>query len=333
MSNKKISVILCHHKGRLIDDAIKSLNDCVNRKDFEVIVMTSDVTYKHCLADRLIFQEGGPDVKRNIGFKFAQGSYIAFFDDDIEVQKHAVLEMEKLLDEPCVGMVFGKLLNMEHRNRFDEAGSYLTTTGFLWSRAESHVEDTGQYEEAVPILAGKSAACMIRRNLFVKTGKFDVSFGILGEETDLAWRVWLCGFKVMYCPQSVTYHAFNTKFKPADFYTPDRVYFNGCKNYIMMLVKNLETINLWRILPVHILIWIVSAFAMLFGGRVRAFKLIFKALFHVFTHWNLILNKRAVVQKTRQIKDKDLFKFILKSPKFSYYLERLKRYVQVGLHG
>ena len=325
-----ISVIICHHKGDLIKQAIETLSKSKN-VDFEIIVVTS-VWQLHFEGTRTFFLDELPAAKRNYASQYAQGQYLAFFDDDIEADKDALYEQFKLFQDSLVGMTFGKLKNMEFRDRFDEAGSYLTWTGFLWARAESGIEDKGQYEKVEPILAGKSASCMIRRKLFNQIGGFDKTFGILGEETDLAWRVWLKGYQVLWCPRSLTYHAFNTRFKPQNFYTSERVYYNGCRNYITMLIKNLGQENLW-ILILHILTWFGAAFGMILTGKFQTGWNILRGLFYVLDNLGMIVKKRQWIQQMRVLPDRELFSIVLKQPKLSYYLYRFLRYIQLGLHG
>lgn len=335
----KISVIICHHKGRLIDMALDSLMKSAE-VDYELIVATSDVVENIKALQtkyptvRFIEIAGGPAHKRNVACKFAGGEFIAFYDDDISATPYSLFQMQSFLKEhdKC-GMVFGKLLNMEWPDRFDEAGSFLTSTGFLWARAESGVLDHGQYEDACPILAGKSAACMIRRKLFWQVQAFDSSYEILGEETDLAWRVWLAGYSVFFVPKSVTYHAFNTKFKPSDFYTPGRVYFNGSRNYLSMLATNLETFNLIFPITTQIIVWTFAAMGMLITGKFEAGSYIFKGLFYFFKRIPQILVKRLHVQSTRKISDKELLHIIVHNPPISYYIKRFFHYIKTGRHG
>ena len=329
-----ISVIICHHMGSLILNCLESIKKSKNA-EYEIIVVTSDKSIeKFENADRTVYSPYGPAYKRNVGYRFASGDSIAFFDDDTELDCDSLYHLEKVLNnEESTGMVFGKLLNMERRNRFDEAGSFLTPTGFLYARAESGLIDKGQFEEVCPVLSGKSAACMIKRKVFWKCGMFDASFEILGEETDLSWRVWLLGYQVLYIPQSITFHAFNTKFKPLNFYSLERIYFNGCKNYLIMLIKNLETRNLRFALMFQYATWILSAFGMFLTGKFKAGSYIFKALSHVSFRKESILHARKEVQKNRVKTDKELFKFIMKNPPISYYFNRFIRYIQVGLHG
>lgn len=327
-----VSIIICHHKGNLIEKAIESL---LRSKEafFEIIIVSSakDLCLPHSL---VIYSEEGPARKRNLGVSYSRGQYLSFFDDDIEVNEWALYSMYRALNnDPKTGMVFGKLLNMEFRNRLDEAGSFLTKTGFLYARSESGIEDKGQFEEIEPILAGKSAACMIHKSIFKEAGGFDESFEILGEETDLAWRVWLLGYQVLYVPQSVTYHAFNTRFKSLDYYHPRRIYFNGPRNYITMLIKNLELRNLIIPLICQLLAWSTAAIGMILTGKLQAGCFIIQGLLYLILNSPNILAKRKLLQKKRTIKDKELFSYVLRSPPRGYYWRRLLKYIKIGLHG
>lgn len=326
-----ISVIICHHQGDFIYKAVESIKKS-ELVDFEIIVVTSvkDLVIEGV---KIIHLPGQPALKRNVGYNNSKGRYLAFFDDDVEVTPDALVNMHIECRKPGVGMVFGKLLNMEFKDRFDEAGGFLTWTGFIWARAESGIKDLGQYDVACHIFAGKSAACMIRSELFNHIGRFDSQMGILGEESDLAWRVWIAGQEVKYVPSSVTFHAFNTKYKPMTFYSHSRVYFNGCRNYITMLCSNLEVRNIIRILPFHLLAWLTSAIGMLFSGKFNASYHIFRGLLWVCTHIDIIKQKRVLVGNIRVMSDVELKPFIFRSPKPSYYLGRFFRYLKVGLHG
>lgn len=332
MERIEVSVIICHHKGDLIYKAINSILSSVDVK-FEIIVATS-VNNLEFPNTKTIYVAGGPAHKRNVATRFAEGELIAFFDDDIEVTPGAIYQMKKALDENnAIGMVFGKLKNMEFRDRFDEAGSFLTWSGFLWARAESGCLDYGQYDSFIPVLAGKSAACMIRRKVFWEVGAFDVSYEILAEETDLSWRVWLYDYKVYYCPKSVTYHAFNTKWKPADMYTPKRVYYNGSRNYLSMLYTNLGK-KRWIIpILVQLIVWSSAAIGMFLTGKREAGFYIFKGIYYFLSNIKIIWQKRYKVQRARKISDQELIPIISKSPPAKYYINRFFRYIYTGVHG
>jgi GT2 family glycosyltransferase len=274
-----ISAVICHHTGSLVHAAVDSVKKS-KAVDFEIVVMSSQDGLECPNADRVVFWPGGPAEKRNASLRWTIGDYIAFFDDDVVVDDHALFEMERALkSNQRIGMVFGKLLKMDDATTFDEAGSFLTPFGFLWARGD-HVKDIGQFERPEPILAGKSASCMIRRKVFTNVGFFDPTYGILGEESDLAWRVWLSGKEVFWVPKSIALHAFNTPVKTADFYTAERVYYNGCRNYISMLLANLNVWHIICIVPAHALMWFLCGLGMCARGRFDEGRHIFRGLFY-----------------------------------------------------
>lgn len=324
-----ISAILCHHKGNFIFDAVESVKK--SKEPHEIIVVTSDenLEIEGC---RMLYSKEMTAHKRNIGVHIAQGRYIAFFDDDVIVDKDCLTNLKMELSHPYTGMVFGKCLNMENPEILDEAGGFLTWTGFIWARA-SVGKDLGQFNKTEPIFAGKSANCMIKKSVFWRVGGFDRSFGILGEESDLAWRVWLSGQEVWYVPGAVCLHAFNTRFKPKDFYTHDRVYFNGCRNYLNMLSANLEVFNAFRIVPIHFCVWCIAGLGMILSGKFGAGLGIFKGLMYYLSNFPKLIQKRQHIKFIRNFKDKQLHRIIFKNPSPLYYIKRLLRYWQIGLHG
>lgn len=339
-----ISCIVCHHTGDLLNGFIESVrkSESVN---YEIIVMTSneELSLKGIKGCLVFHHIGLPAAKRNAGARIARGKYLAFFDDDVTIDplclyhlKEPLALIENMSYPPHINpvMSYGRLWNMERRNRFDEAGGYLTWSGFIWSRAGQNEIDVGQYSKDEYIFAGKSASCMIRKDVFKKVGGFDEDFGILGEESDLSWRVWLYGYMVLYTPQATGYHAFNTKFKPKEkHYTVERVFKNGCRNYITMLIKNLGTKNLWRILPIHVCIWFFAGLAMILTLKIRQGLNIWSGIWYVITNYRSILAKRRVVQQRRNVIDDYIWPSIYRETPRGYYRQRFLRYITLGLHG
>lgn len=302
----------------------------------EIIVVTSD----DALAEKgisdciVIYNEGMPAEKRNVGARVARAPILGFFDDDVEIEPDCLTYfINALVSYQEIGMVYGKLHNAEKKNCFDEAGGYLTSTGFIWSRAGQNDLDTGQYDTPEPILAGKSASCAIRKDVFVKVGGFDEDFGILGEETDLSWRVWLSAKEVWFIPRAEGVHYFNTRWKPpGDYYTSKRVHYNGCRNYLTMLIKNLGRGHLW-VVPIHGLIWFCAGIAMLFTGKANQGLNLLRGLGCAITDLGRTLRKRKKIQESRKIDERDLWPKIYRQAPRGYYKQRFCRYLSIGLHG
>ena len=313
----KISVVVAHHKGLLIERCLESLKD----KSLEVIVITSDLSYK--TKYKIILKKttiNNPSLKRNLGSEIATSDYLVFMDDDVEVTQHCIRRMSDLLDkEPKIGMVYATLMKMDDHTKFDTSGSFLTWCGFLHETYEK------RKELFTKVLAGKSACCMIRKNLFYDVGKFDKDFVIYAEETDLSWRVWNYGYQVVVRNDAIAYHAFETKLKPENYHNKYFIYYHGCKNYITMLLKNLPPYKLYIAL-LNALVWFTMACFIALKNR-KASSWIFQGL------WYNIKNFRYIWKKRRYRVWGDYYPDITKNPPLFYYLNRFKEYLRQGHHG
>ena len=164
----------------------------------------------------------------------------------------------------------------------------------------------------------------MRRTVLKKVGGFDSDFFIYVEETDLAWRCLLQGHHNVFLPSAIVYHEYGTSTiilnKNQNEYNAK---FHGCKNYIMMHIKNLSLLNLLKILPVHIAIWICLAFYTLVHGKVKSFLWILSGI-----GWNIVylpqnIRKRSIIQKRRLVSDNNLFRKLIKHKPLSYYFNKL----------
>lgn len=66
--------------------------------------------------------------------------------------------------------------------------------------------DDGQYDEVEEVFSGCGASLLIRREMVADVGAFDDDFFMYYEDTDLAWRARLGGWKVLYAPGAIVRH-------------------------------------------------------------------------------------------------------------------------------
>ena len=315
----KISCVIIHHKGLLINKCLESLKAL----DVEKIVVTSDWTWKNNFKDvkRFLTTYNNPSFKRNIGVSKSNEEYIVFLDDDVEVTPSCIRRMKDLLEgELNIGMVYATLLKTDNHNIIDTSGSFLTWCGFL---NETYTQRNTFY---TPVLSAKSACCMIRKDLLEKIGGFDNDFVIYGEETDLSWRVWLAGYIVVIRNEAIAYHSSETSLKPKDFYNKEFIHYHGCKNYITMLLKNLPYRMFWMVL-INALIWLFMGVCLWFKNR-QASKWIFRGIWYNIKNLRYILNKRKKINRVSE----DFYPTIIKNPPFSYFWVRCKEYLTHKIH-
>jgi len=334
-----ISVIIINHNGReFLERCFTSLLK-TDYDNFEIIFVDNastddsvqyisnnfrDKRIAVVLNDRNCGVPGG----RNIGFKSSRGEYIVFLDNDTEVDSEWLKELVKVFEgDSKIAVAQCKLLNMVVRNKFDHAGDYLTPFGFLFERSNQAM-DMGQFDKIDDIFSAKGAATMIRSPVFRELGMYDDSYFMYLEETDFCFRVWLSGYRVVFSPKSVVWHAFNTPLKQYHkYYSNYVVRFYGCRNYIVTLLRNLSWGNLVKILPLHILCWFMLSFAFLSKGKIDDFRWIIKGILWNFLNLDTVLRKRSIVQrKIRKIKDYVFLEKVMTRKSLIFYLNKLRCY-------
>ena len=340
MSEPLVSVIIVNHNGiEFVDACLRSVLNS-QYKNFEVIFVDNgsiDGSLEYAKKTfgsegRLHFVENhaslGPAVGRNRGTKVSSGEYLIFLDNDTKVTAGWIGELVRVLEnDNSIGAGQAKLLRMD-TDAYDCAGEYLGPLGFLIERSNSK-KDTGQFDFIADILSAKSAASIIRRGLFEKIGGFDEDYYMYLEETDLSWRVWLSGYRVVFIPQAIVYHAFNTprkKFKR--YYTKYIVRYYGCRNYISTLIKNLELINLIKILPFHLGCLLALSFFFILKGSLSDGFFILKAIgWNVLNIFGLARKRHLINGRIRKINDSDILNKLMVKRNPGYYLGKAYAYL------
>ncbi len=278
-----------------------------------------------------IGENRGLGYARNKGIEMAKGKYIAFLDNDTEPEPTWLNPLvETLESNPSIGACQSKLLLMKERNRLDYAGDYISNLGFLIQRVDGGEEDRGQADARDEIFSAKGAAVIIRADVLEKIGGFDEDYFIYVEETDVCWRIWLKGYKIVFVPESRVYHEFGTSSIILGSRQNYLVKFHGSKNYITTLIKNLGAIKIIEIVPIHIGLWIGMAGWFLLKGEYIDSKNIFKGVFWVLWNINRILKKRSIVQKMRIMKDDEIMPKIMRKKSFGYFYRKLTKVHRVG---
>jgi GT2 family glycosyltransferase len=153
----------------------------------------------------------------NIGIHRTGGDYVVLLNADVVLTPGFITEMVKAAEsDPSVGMVSGKLLRMGQNLRPPDP-PVLDSAGMAFSRQMRHFDrgadeiDRGQFEKREYVFGPSGAAPLYRRDMLADTAVdgqvFDEAFVIYREDADLAWRAQLMGWKGLYTPRAVAYHA------------------------------------------------------------------------------------------------------------------------------
>ena len=215
-------VVLTYRQAESTMRALDSLASCVG-EPFRVLVRdngSGDDTVErlrsafpdvHVVAgQRNLGVAGGRNAAARRAIELWDPRYLAFLDNDMEVEPRFVAELARPLDEdPEIGQTQGKLLRMDDPGRIDDGGG----VRIVWwrgvtERVGSGEVDRGQYDREKPCTACSGGAMMVRASIFRALDGFDEAYNPYGpEDLDFSLRVLEAGHRNLYVPTAVARHA------------------------------------------------------------------------------------------------------------------------------
>ncbi len=185
----------------------------------------------------------------NLGVSEANGTHIVFLNNDTIVTQHWLTELVRCIEsDPKIGACQSKLLTYDDRTRIDSTGDFVSLMGSSIMRGRLEV-DRGQYDKSTDIFSARGACMMVRRTILEKVGLFDPDYLATYEDVDLCWRIRLAGFEVRFVPRSQVYHKGRVSMKS----NLRMEAFLASRNLELTFVKNLETSNLLKFLPIFLM--------------------------------------------------------------------------------
>lgn len=264
----------------------------------------------------------------NIGYRTAKGKYILFLNNDTKVVDGFLQELVKVVEsDEEIGGAQSKILLMDDPSRLDSVGAYLTNTGFLYHYGLLK-KDNKKYDKIINLYTAKGASMLFKKEVLEKIKIndeiYDSKYFLYFEETDMCHRVWLAGYRIVFAPKSIIYHKVggsSTRIHNAF------IQYHSFKNRINSYLKNLELVNILRIMPVHLLLCEGYSFYFLCRLDLRMFLAIQRAILWNISNFSATLRLRTTIQnQIRKVKDKDLDLLIKKqvTPFYLYLLFRGK---------
>jgi len=308
-----VSIVIPNHNGiRLLTTLLSSLG-VLNYPKFEVLLVDDASTDQSVNFVRKNYPwvklvevrpNVGPSEARNRGISASAAEYIAFLDNDTKVEENWLLELVKVAKtNDKIGACVSKSMFLHNVKVIDSAGGVCDRFGGARSRGV-YERDIGQYDVIVEVLFGPTAAMLVKRRILDEIGAFDPDYFYNFEDVDLCWRIWLNGYRVVYVPSSLTYHAKSATMSKNVL----EMFYLGERNRLVTLVKNFEGLTLLKILPIFFFIRLIYVCASIFKKRPCFCSALVKAIFWNITNIRQVMRKRARVQRMRKISDEDLFR-------------------------
>lgn len=143
------------------------------------------------------------------------GDYILFLNTDTILSRDFLNVMHSsTVEKPEYGMYAPKILYPD--GSLQAAGCSASFSGSSWERGKGEANE-GHYDRSCEVFGPYGAAALYSRELIEKTRGFDDDFFMYVEETDLAFRARLAGYRCWYeCKALVTHYHGGTTGRSSD---------------------------------------------------------------------------------------------------------------------
>ena len=142
----------------------------------------------------------------NRGMEASDTAYVILLNNDTTVRPGFVRALEAALEKDArVFSGAAKMVNMRRPELIDDAGDYYCALG--WAFAAGKDKPAQRYNRQREIFSACGGACIYRRSILGETGMLDENHFAYLEDVDLGYRAKLFGYRNLYVPEAVVYHA------------------------------------------------------------------------------------------------------------------------------
>ena len=335
----KVTIIVVNFNGLpYVDDCVASVLR-TNYSHFDLVLVDNDS--KDGSLDHVLNSFGydqklrvlannrnlGYAKANNMGAAIASSKYLVFLNPDTVVRPNWLKPLVDIFETTNdVAATQSKLLLARDRRTLDSCGHMLTQLGLTVDVGAGEL-DSGQFDRVFSIFSAKGAAFAVRNQVFKKVGGFDPDFFLLREESDLCWRMWLVGYRVLFVPESVVFHVGGATFRELGEERKRKVIWPlWYRNTMYMIIKNAEFKTLACMLSSFLTLSLGDGLATLvLQGNPDKLTSIILALCEVITRFKHLWASRTHVQLLRRKSDRDLSSHIIWRISPSYKLSLRRR--------
>lgn len=275
LQRMRATIIIAHYNGKdLLNTCLSALLPQVDVPSSVVVVDNGsfDGSQEYIRTDwpmvtgLFLGRNTGFTGANNAGAAVSDSEFIVLLNNDTRVSQGWLESLLAPMDDPSVGAVSSSMRRMGGLDTMDSAGGGMDHLGYTFDLGRG--EPARRWADAAEIMAPCGGAMALRRSALEdrKTVFWDKLF-LYNEDTDLGFRLWKNGFRVVYEPSAVVEHAMSATAGTA---SPARIRY-CTRNRILVLRRHLGK-EFRRIAPI-----LASWEAMLLGyllarGRIFSFR-------------------------------------------------------------
>lgn len=166
---------------------------------------------------------------------------------------------------------------------------------------------------------------LIRKKVLDEIGGFDPEFFIYQEDVDICWRIRLSGYQIKIIEKAICKNngggisdtffdstKYRIKFDSELVNVPLYKFYYSQKNRIRTMLKNYSTKNVWKRIPITMIIIILRGIFMSIKNKnISYFTAVFRGFFWNISHIKNTLKVRKSIQKNRIIDDNEIEKYMI----------------------
>jgi GT2 family glycosyltransferase len=262
----------------------------------------------------------------NTGLRFAienKFKYAALLNSDAVVEEDWAVRLCRTLDKNIrAGIVTSKIID-KSAETLDSTGEFYSTWGLAFPRGRGET-DQGQYDDQKAIFGASGGASLYRVKMLEQIGLFDEDFFLYYEDVDISFRAQLAGWKILFEPSAITYHAIGaTSSRVAGLTT-----YHTLKNLPLLFWKNVPSGLLLKAFPR----FVVAYFAIYFSALARGqFGPATKGLLLSILLWPKKLVQRYKIQSSRKVTASDIDSMLVHDlPPEAHKLRAVRKYLSLG---
>jgi len=148
----------------------------------------------------------GWGVGCNVGIKAIDTEYVAMINNDAYLDTRCLEEMVKALQSrPDYGSCASKIFLWDAPETIEVAGVLIYRDGSSIGRGRH--QPSNKFNDLEEVFCASGCCGLYRRNFLLRIGLYDPNFFMYCDDTDIGWRLQLNGWKCIYAPKAMAYHA------------------------------------------------------------------------------------------------------------------------------
>ncbi|MBU2699027.1 GT2 family glycosyltransferase [Sporomusaceae bacterium BoRhaA] len=219
----------------------------------------------------------------------AKGKFLALLNNDMVVKEDWIEQLLATQTRTGAEGVAGMILNRDKSIEYSEGK--IDCYGYSY-----HFHDRVAEEKEVFYACGGSL--LINRNIYLSVGGLDEDFYLYYEDTDLCWRLWLLGYRVVFSPKAQSIHKHSAT---AGTFSRLQIDLYAERNHLCMLYKNYDEHHVYKFLFGAIMLRFLKIMEILRIDNLSEEKIILKPLSFTERVKKLITYSKIIVRLLRKM--------------------------------